>query len=63
MTLESDQREVILETIRRVQPDFLPKIEAPFMGYTCPLLTHLNNETPVSALFDITWWQIVPSQS
>jgi len=42
-TLEKDEREVIIEAIRRVNPSFKPEIRPPKMDYVCPLLVHLNN--------------------
>ncbi|CAG7820789.1 unnamed protein product [Allacma fusca] len=37
-----DQREVVLETLRKVHPEYTPTMNPPSKGYACNLLTHLN---------------------
>lgn len=38
----SDQREIVLNAIRRIEPNFQPKYTPPFLTYTNPLLESLN---------------------
>nr|XP_049705055.1 DNA-directed RNA polymerase, mitochondrial [Helicoverpa armigera] len=37
-----DQREVVLQSIHRLQPDFEPQYTAPVLDYKCPLLDNLT---------------------
>ncbi|KPJ13503.1 hypothetical protein RR48_07083 [Papilio machaon] len=37
-----DQREVVLNAIRRLQPDFVPSYTPPVLDYDCPLLEKLK---------------------
>lgn len=38
----SDQREVLLKTVRTIHPDFMPEIPAPDICYSCSLLENIN---------------------
>lgn len=40
-----DQREIILQAIKRCHPDYFPTIRKPDTSYSCRLLKNLNRTT------------------
>ncbi len=43
-----DQREIILQAIKRCHPGYFPTIRKPDTSYSCRLLKNLNNATSLN---------------